>query len=307
MRIIKLKNLCLALITATFFSSCITDEAKELNTGDYLNIASGDILVLSNSTRSVVQLSSNGQYKDTLFVAPVGSTMKTLTWDPFGKNVLVGYVYSSAVRIMKIAPISKNYSEFSSSSSLTTSLSTMIPGEGDFIYTTTSAIARKLSAQGVYKTGGGFPFNPGLGGTVSQLGLMSASRFIVCSTTSPFLKIFHNTTTEAISTAGLSTATGTTQATGCAQLGNGNIAVAWSGTTDTVSIYNPSDFSTALYTYTDTSILGSPKWLAVKSNGNLLALDSVSNLIVELNTTGEFVQTIGEGLFAGASQIVVVP
>lgn len=301
-----MNKLILMFLVLSSLTSCLNKDTIELQTQDYLNIQSNDILVLSQGTRSVIQLDSDGHQKDTLFVAPLGSTLRTITWDKNSQRVLVTYTYSTATKVISIAPLTKEIKDFSINSFITSALTAIVPNNGYFIFSTTPTNLRKLNNQGAHITGGGFPLTSALGGTVVQLAQLSNDQFMICSTTAPYVKIFNSAGQEQFVASGITPPAGTTSLTGCHSLANGRVVLAWSGTTDTVAIYNRTNFATPLYTYSDTSILGSPKWIEIASNGNILVSDTVFNLLVELNPQMQFVRTIGEGYFSTPVQFLAL-
>lgn len=300
-----MSKLILLFLALYSFTSCVTNQDPiELSSQDYLNIKSNDILVLSQGTRSVIQLDSNGQHKDVLFVAPLGSTLRTLTWDQVTRRVLVGYTYATTTKIASVAPITKEVNDFSINSFITTAITAMIPNGSDFIFSTTPTSLRKLNANGAHIVGPGFPLNTTLAGTVVQMASLSNNQFLICSTSAPYIKIFNASGQVQFTASGITPPTGTTALSGCESLANGKIVLAWSGTTDTIAIYDRSNMATALFTYSDTSILGSPKWIQKASNGNILVGDTTFNLFVELTPQMQFVRAIGEGYFSNPVQFI---
>ena len=90
------------------------------------------------------------------------------------------------------------------------------------------------------------------------------------------------------------------------KLKDGRIAVSWNGTTDTVSIYDPT-LNNLLASYSDTAILPNPWGISQRENGNLLVIDATYHYLVELSLDGEFINIIGAGLLNGPRQVFVVP
>jgi hypothetical protein len=88
---------------------------------------------------------------------------------------------------------------------------------------------------------------------------------------------------------------------------NGRIAVAWSGTTDSVQIRS-ADLTTLVATYTDATKLTVPSGLAVRpGNGNILVGDTTYNHLVEIEPDGTFVGVVGEGILNFPRSILVLP
>ena len=98
----------------------------------------------------------------------------------------------------------------------------------------------------------------------------------------------------------------TNDATGCLEMNDGNIAAVWSGTTDTVRIYS-ANLGSTVASFSDTSILSTPGAIAQRSNGNLLIVDRVLHYIVEITSSGTFVNVIGDGVLNTPEHILVVP
>lgn len=303
----KIKKLLFCVFSLLLLSSCVSeDDLIELKTSHYLSIKSGDILVMSVTNRSVVQLDKDGNYLDTLYVAPIGSTLRALTWDNQTKSVLIG-VLASTSRIISISSLDKSEKIISLDTNLTTGLAGLIKtSDNEYIFAATGNSIRKLNSLGVYKAAGGFPITSGLGGTLGQISLTNDGSLLGCSQSSGFVRIFNSSGVLIQSSAGSGIA-GTTSAYGCLEMADGKIAIAWNGTTDTIGIYDRNNLDSALYTYSDTSILTSPRALAINSNNNILAIDNTNHLITEISPTGKFIRTIGEGLFTAATHLISIP
>ena len=99
---------------------------------------------------------------------------------------------------------------------------------------------------------------------------------------------------------------GTTAAADCRVLTSGNIAVVWSGTTDTVRIYN-SALSTTIASYSNLALLSTPGGIAQRTNGNLLVVDRVLNQIIEITEGGVFVNGLPRSVLSTPEFIEVVP
>lgn len=300
-----MKKLILTITVLYSLASCIKTNA-DLQSQDDLTVKSDDIIVLSQGTRSVIQLDHNGQYIDTLYVAPTGSSLKALTWDRVNNRALVGYTYNATTKIISITPSNKGINDFSVNAFLTATLNTLVPTVNGFLFSATPNIIRKLNYNGAYNAGSGFPLNIGPTGSIVQMATLANNQFLVCSSTSPYIKIFNSNGVEQLSASNITPPSQATTLTGCNAISTGQIAISWSGTNDTVAVYNPNNFSTALYQYTDTAILAAPKWIQKASNGNVLIGDTSFNHIVELTPKMEFVRTLGASYFSTPVQFIAL-
>ncbi len=98
----------------------------------------------------------------------------------------------------------------------------------------------------------------------------------------------------------------TTDAFGCIELTDGKIAMAFSGTTDTIRTVSAAMTGIATV-YSDLAVLASPRTLTQALNGNILVVDSVYNQIVEITTSGIFVRTLGGSIIGTPNAVFSVP
>jgi hypothetical protein len=171
---------------------------------------------------------------------------------------------------------------------------------GDILVSETNNIER-FGSNG-NRVSSGWPLAAQTGAT--GLSALANGGFVHCSTTTDVVRTY--------SSAGVQVATrssgiaGTTDAMDCFVMSNGNIATTWSGTSDTVSIYNSS--LSPIASFSNTAYLAAPGGIAQRpSGGNLLVVDRVFNVIVELTTAGVYVNTFGSGLLSTPEFILVVP
>lgn len=158
------------------------------------------------------------------------------------------------------------------------------------------------NGRGSRTTNGGWPKTLQTAGT--GISARAGGGFVHCSTTTAVVRTYDDSGTQ-INTKS-SGIIGTTIAADCRELKNGNIVTVWSGTTDTVSIYNPT-LSSTVATFSDLAFLSTPGEVAQRGNGNLLILDRLLNYIVEIGEDGTFIRTLGGALLSTPEFIEVIP
>src|SRR5690606_19512654 len=108
---------------------------------------------------------------------------------------------------------------------------------------------------------------------------------------------------------GTSATAETTNAYGCLEMTNGEIAIAWDGTTDSLQVYD-SGLTGAQSTFDNTSTtytFGAPRSVAQAANGNLLVTDYTTQVIFEVTTAGDFVRAMGGSFLKQPVHIIVIP
>lgn len=295
------------VIMSVFFSACQSEELPGDATTPSVDeeaacFVSGDILVSSSGNDSVVAFNSSGVFKKTIFSLNIaaGEAIYGLQWLPATSELAI--VIDGSDRVMAVSAADCTARNLIVDSNLTGTVRgiTQISG-GDILVVETNNIERFTTA-GVRVTSGGWPLT--LQTTGTEVSAISAGGFVHCSTGTDVVRIYN--------AAGAQTATrssgiaATTDAAGCKVLADGTIATAWSGTTDTVSIYN-STLSASLFTYSNTSVLGTPGGIGQKTNGNILIVDRVFHHVVEITNQGVYVATIGAGFLNTPEHVTVVP
>lgn len=296
---------CFSFVILILLSGCLSsEEAIEVTTSNYFDIVPGDIIVASINTRSVIQLSADGQFKNTLLTLIPGRAVRNIGWNPATKEILVNT--TAANSLISISPRNRSTTLFTASTNLAGTIGGVTADSNGNVYfaTTTTNGIRKFSSSGAYITTGGFPIASNLA-TMNQLSSLSNGNLLGCSNTGSIVRTF-TLAGVVVATTAASGIAGTTQAHGCVELADGKIAVAFNGTTDTISIRS-ADMATQVDSYSDTSLLGNPKNLARSLNGNILAVDGTNNWIVEITPSGDYVRTLAEGVFSNAHGLMVVP
>lgn len=290
--------------TCVFFIGCksedIEDEVAPIE--DSACFESGDILVANGGSDSVVALDSAGNFKRTVYSVNTSAGEALFGLDLLESTGELLVVVDGVDRVMAISPVDCSARIFIADLNLTGTVRGITQlTSGDLLVVETNAIER-FTSSGLRVTTGGFPLTLQTAGT--QLSNISGGGFILCSTGTDVVRTY--------SDAGVQSATrssgivGTTDASGCMVLASGNIATVWSGTTDTVSIYNPG-LSSSLFTYSNPSVLATPGGMAQRANGNILVTERTLNYLVEITQEGVLVGTLGSGSLNTPEFLLVVP
>lgn len=296
----------------TLTSCLVSSDSPISSSADDVNLIQRNDIVVSNAGNdSIILLDADGNYKATLVDIDTTSTVifNGLAYDGVNKEVLYTYDHQTAA-LDAVYSISL----FDGSSQLVLSnnqLSGVMPGlarltNGELLILETNTTIEKFSASG---TRIGAPFTSGMTSAVVDVTRLSNGGYVVCSTgTSNTVRTYNaagvlqNTATSANPAPTL----GGMPATSCSEAPNGNIVVSYSGTTDAVRAYS-ANLGTIAWTYTDTNILSTPGKLAIRANGNVLITDTGYDHIVELDSNGGFVRTIGGSVLSDPNNIVVIP
>ncbi len=290
-------------ILLCFAAGCLGSEKVPETFTDPVNylIQPGDLVVSNSGNRDVVLLDSNGTFKATLLNLGISDTPKGIAFNQATKEILVAV--DGGDRVTGIAATDGAISDFINE---TTNLSgtldgiAQLPG-GDILIVETNAIER-YSSSGVRITTGGWPRNHMT--TNTQVTALSSGNYLVGSSGTDQARIYNNAGTQVFTTTSSGVAA-TTDIFGVIPLADGRNAIGWSGTTDTIQIRS-ADLATTAASFSNTTVLGNPKGMAQKPNGNLLIVDATANHIVEITLTGSLVDTYGEGINT-PNHIFVVP
>ncbi len=263
---------------------------------------STDVLISNGGSDTILAYSSTGEFKRIVFQLNTVAGEAIFGMDYLQATGEVIVTIDGSDRVMAIDPEDCSARNLIVDINLTGTLRgvTQLSG-GDILVVETNNVER-FTSSGVRITSGGWPLSLQTGG--SDIYGLSAGGFVHCSTTADVVRTY--------SDAGVQTATrasgiaGTTDAAGCKELANGSMAVAWSGTTDSVVIYS-ANLATALYTFSNTSVLSTPGSLAERANGNILIADRTLNYLVEITSTGTYVGQFASGLPNTPEYVLVIP
>ena len=291
------------IVAATTLNSCAPKNLESESTSSPC-LSSGDIVVSNSGTDAVIVLNSDGSYKGTaLELISASENIYGLHYDRISNRLLV--VIDGTDRILSISPDNCAVSEFSTDTNIAGNMrgiTRLSSGDVLVVETAVERLNVLSNGLGLRTTVGAWPKTLQTGGT--GISARTAGGFVHCSSTTDVVRTYDDSGTQ-INTRSSGIA-GTTDAMDCRELTSGNIAVSWSGTTDTISIYD-STLSASVATFSNLTILPTPGGIAQRTNGNLLVLDRVLNHIVEVTEGGSFVQTLGGALLSTPEYIEVVP
>jgi len=301
-------NILLIILSFLLISSCKKSEAIP-TLSSYTNLVKpGDIIVVNTTSRSLILLDSNGNYKSVLYdLDNQAESIYDLAWKADTKEIM--FTVNGAARVGAVSVIDGTYRNLITDQNLAGALHGLAQlKSGDIIVGEVSNIER-FTSNGTRRTSvNGVTWPNTLGGTsvtVEQLYPTSTGGFIVCSSGTKNVKKY---TGDAVIVGGVvvSGIAATTIAYGCIELADGKVAVAFNGTTDTIVTLSSLMVSPAPI-YSDLAVLASPRTMTQALNGNILVVDSVFNQIVEITESGTFVRTLGGGILGTPNAILSVP
>ncbi len=282
--------------------SCSPEDNEDSATSDSEEacLASGDIVVSNSGSDALVVLNPDGTFKRVAYyVLSASDSLYGITWSSLTGEIFI--VVDGVDRVVALDPLDCSTRDVVIDANLTGTVRgiTQLTG-GDILISETSNIER-FGSNGNRVTSG-WPLAAQTGAT--GLSALSNGGFVHCSNTADVVRTYSSAGVQAATRA--SGIAATTDAMDCFVMSDGNIATAWSGTSDTVSIYSSSLAPVALYS--NTGYLAAPGGIGQRPNGgNLLIVDRVYNYIVEITTTGSLVGTFGSGLLSTPEFILVVP
>lgn len=262
---------------------------------------STDVLVSNSGSDAVIAFDAAGNYKRIVY-----SVSSTAGESIYGMEILatgeLAVVVDGTDRVMAVSPEDCSARILIADANFTGTVRGIAQlSSGDILVVETSNVER-FSSTGTRITTGAWP--KALQTTATELSAISTGGFVHCSTGTDVVRTYNDAGTQvATRSSGIAA---TTDAMGCKALASGNIVTAWSGTTDSVVIYN-STLATALFTYTDVALLGAPGGIAERANGNILVVDRTFHHVVEITNQGVYVGTFGAGLLNIPEHVLVVP
>lgn len=296
----------LILILGWFSGSCApkadtsttTDPSTDTPAADCM--ISGDILVTNSGSSAVVLLDTDGNFKRVVYNVNNSEKIYGINWLSGNSEFIIAI--DGVDRVVAVSKTDCSSRDYIVDSNLNGNLRGITQvSNGDILIVETDNIER-FTSTGLRINSSGWPKALQTGGT--QLSAIPAGGFVQCSLTADVVRTYNDAGTQLATKA--SGIAATTDGVGCIVMANGNIATAWSGTTDSVAIYN-SSFTTTVATYSNLGVLAAPGGIAQRANGNLLVLDRTFNYIVELTSAGTFVNVIGDGVLSTPEFISVVP
>jgi len=255
---------------------------KSSSEDESTKIQSGDIIVSNSGSDSVLLFDSTGAFKEVIFEINTvnGEAIFGISENTVTGEILVA-VDGTPDRVMAIKKTDLTTREFIRDANLTGNIRGIsYLTSGDTLVVETSNI-EKFDSVGYRVTTGSWP--KALQTTGTGLDAVAGGGFIHCSTGTDVIRVYDATGTQtATAVSGIAA---TTDVADCKVAPDGGIVVTFAGTTDTVRKYS-ADLSTTTWSYSSLSVLGSPLGLAIRSNGNVLVLDSVLNHVIEITFDG---------------------
>lgn len=304
----KYLNTVALIFGITFFFGCKKETAIPTKSNSTYLVKPGDIIVVNGTSRSLILLDSDGNYKTVLYdLDNIAESIYDVALKKDTNEII--FTVNGSPRIGAVSLINGTYRTLIADANLTGALKGLTQLQnGDILVSEVNNIERFTTA-GVRRTlVAGVTWPNTLGGTsttAEQLFATVDGGFIVCSSGSDNVKRY----TENAVIVGAAVVSGiaaTTDAFGCIELADGKIAMAFNGTTDTIRTVSAAMTGIATI-YSDLAVLASPRTLTQTLNGNILIVDSVYNQIVEITTTGTFVRTLGGALIGTPNAVFSVP
>lgn len=298
-----MRTLILLFLIICCLSSCkvpfVLEDPKP--TTSNFTMVPGDIVVSNTGNDSLILLDSDGNFKDTLLDVVNGSeTIYGIGWLESTNELIV--TVDGSDRVMAISAFDGEVRTFITNANLAGTLRGITQLTGGDILIIESNNVERFTTNAVRVTSG-WPIT-GIMTTPEQIDALSNGGFVACSRGTDEVRTYTSAGVQVNSTA--SGVGGTTDGYGCIEMTDGRIATVWVGTTDSVIIFNAA-LSSAVATYSDTSLLGNPRGIAQAKNGNLLIVDATLHHIVEIDTTATFVRTLGSSTLSTPQHIFVIP
>jgi hypothetical protein len=296
------------IFAAAFFSGCKQEKAIPTTSNQTYLVRPGDIVVVNGASRSLILLDASGGYKTVLYdLDNIAESIYDVAFKKDTKEII--FTVNGSARVGAVSVVDGTYRTLISDANLTGALKGLTQlVNGDILVSEISNIER-FTTNGVRRTSvSGVTWPNTLGGTsttAEQLFATADGGFVVCSSGSDNVKRY----TENAVIVGAAVVSGiaaTTDAFGCIELADGKIAMAFSGTTDTIRTVSAAMTGIATV-YSDLAVLASPRTLTQALNGNILVVDSVYNQIVEITTSGIFIRTLGGSIIGTPNAVFSVP
>lgn len=299
------KPLFILITFCCLLSGCEVSTESPLSTtsSDGAIAITGDIVVTSSVSDAALLLDRNGNFKRVLF--NVDNNLESifgLHWDKRTNEILIA-VNGAPDRIVAISAVTGEQRIAVRSTSLNGNIfDVAVAANGDFLVIESNNIER-FTSSGTRVNDGDYP-RINFMSVPRQLESLSTGDYMACSTTTDRVRIYNDAGVQQFETA--SGIAGTTNAFGCVELPNGNIAVNWEGSTDTVIIYD-STLATEIARFNDPGLLNAGRGLGVKANGNILVADAGFDQIIELDGNANFIRVLSQAFLNDPYQALEIP
>ncbi len=134
---------------------------------------------------------------------------------------------------------------------------------------------------------GGWP--KALQTTGSGISMLPDGGFVHCSTGTDVVRTYSSSGSQLFTAS--SGIAGTTDVIDCRYSAEtGKVLALFNGTTDTVRVYSSKTLSSVTFSYSNSVFLTNPRAADFKENGSVLIADGTSQRVIEIDSTGAFVQ-----------------
>lgn len=153
----------------------------------------------------------------------------------------------------------------------------------------------------------------GLQATTMMIHPGTDNRFVQCSAgTQDVIRTYNNAGGAQIASASATSPVPSLGAAhdvnGCVIDSAGRVAALYNGATDSLRLYSDYNLSSIVWTFTDATKFAAPQALAVRPNGNFLVAElATSDYVVEVSSTGTYVNTFSPVGATGVTAIMVMP
>ncbi len=299
------KSLFTLIILSLVITGCEVSVESPLTTtsSDGALAQTGDIVVTSTLSDAALLLDKDGNFKKVLFNVPNNlDTVFGLTWDSRTNEILLA-INGAPDRIIAISAVDGSQREAVRSTTLNGTVTDVaIAANGDYLVLETNNIER-FTPTGSRVNDGDYP-SVNFMTAPRQITSLRSGDYVACSITTDRVRIYNDAGVQQFET--VSGIGGTTNAYGCVELHNGNIAVSWDGTTDSVVIYD-STLTTEIARFNDPSLLSAARGLGVKANGNILVSDAGFDQVIELDSNANFIRVLNDAFLNDPYQTLEIP
>ncbi|MBS1964070.1 MAG: hypothetical protein JST04_17790 [Bdellovibrionales bacterium] len=247
--------------------------------------ALSDYFVVSNAnTKDIALFDPNGNYVRQLFRLPAGSSESIYGLHQFGNYLY--FVVDGVDRVLRVdltepdAPAENYISDTALSGNLRGLTGNSL---GELLIVESNNV-EKFDSNRIRVTSG---WPKALQTTGTGIAMMDDGGFVQCSTGTDVVRAY--------TSAGVQTATassgigGTTDVVDCSYSPEtGRVLALFSGTTDTLRVYDSSSLATVDFNFSNTAILGTPKAAAFTTDGSVLAADGTSQRVYKIDAQGNF-------------------
>jgi len=271
--------------------SCAKKPSDDSAEASGLVFTTGDIVVSNAGSDAVLLFDSAGKFKRVLVSLDTtsGEAVTGLVLNKVTRQMLVAV--DGVDRVLAVGQDDGEVSSFIINANLIGNLRGITQlVNGDILVVETSNVER-FSSVGARRvsdvTDGSGTWPKSLQATASAVSARADGGFVHCSTGADVVRTYGADAVQIASVA--SDIAATTDVSSCISApADAAVYAMFSGTTDTLRKLDPVTLATT-WSYSNLTHLSTPTGLAVRANGNVLALDSVFNHVVEISAAGTLV------------------